>query len=556
AFDYHANKQNEILRLTNVHVTNLENIIKAKDAEICELNKAIDYYRKKESIIWKILSKLKNATKNILKPEKAFTKIVKYIYRTIRHPFKMLKTYLTSAGRNRIVGDFLIGDAYFESGKVNFPLCEYPKVSIIIPCYNQIRYTYKCLYSIMKNTNPEETPYEVILADDNSTDTTKNIKKFVDNIVVSRNEENLGFLKNCNKAASLAKGEYIYFLNNDTEVKENYLSSLTRLLDENHSIGMTGSKLVYADGTLQEAGGIIYNDGTGANYGRNQNPKDFKFNYVKDVDYISGASIMIRKSLWLEIGGFDERFCPAYCEDSDLAFEVRRRGFRVVYQPKSEVIHYEGKSCGTDENDTNSIKSYQVENNKKLKEKWETELLLQSPIKDVYHARERSQDKKIVLFIDHYVPTWDKDAGSKTTFAYIKMFIKRGYQVKFLGDNFALNEPYGEVLQQLGVEVLYGAEIQAGIWDYLKENRRNIEYIYLNRPHIAVKYIDFIRENMKAKVIFYGHDLHYLRLKREFDTTGDDNALFESKYYRALEYSLIYKSDMSYYPSHIEIDEI
>ena len=143
----------------------------------------------------------------------------------------------------------------------------------------------------MVNTDENITPYEVIIADDNSTDQTKNIKKYIHNCVVSRNEENLGFLKNCNKAASIARGEYIYFLNNDTEVKPHYLDSLVKLIESDDSIGMVGSKLIFADGTLQEAGGIIWSDGTGANYGRGDDPKAFMYNYVKDVDYISGAAI-------------------------------------------------------------------------------------------------------------------------------------------------------------------------------------------------------------------------------------------------------------------------
>lgn len=557
--DYQANKQNEIIRLTKVHVFNLEAIIGNLQEQVKALSEQNAKLFKRESLVFKVVRKIKNIIKKSLPPETIRSKICKYIYRTFRHPIKMLKTFFTSRGRNRIIGDFMIGDAYFECGKVSFPKCDNPLVSIIIPCYNQIRYTYKCLYSIMKNTDKDITPYEVIIADDVSTDTTKNISKYVENIIVNRNTENLGFLKNCNAAAKLAKGKYIYFLNNDTEVKENYLSSLVDLIESDKAIGMVGSKLIFSDGTLQEAGGIIWSDGSGANYGRGDDPENFKYNYVREVDYISGAAIMIKKSLWDIIGGFDERFAPAYCEDSDLAFEVRKFGYKVMYQPRSVVIHYEGKSCGTDVNDSSSIKSYQVINTEKLKEKWAEDLTKQYPHTDrpnFYKARERGMNKKVILFIDHYIPTWDKDAGSKTVFSYMMMFKKMGYSIKCLGDNFLINSPYGEQLEALGVEVLCGNDLQATIWEYLGENSRNIDFVFLNRPHIATKYIDFIKQNMTAKIIYYGHDLHYMRLKREYDLTGDDNALSESKYYRNLEYSLIYKSDMSYYPSYKEVEEI
>lgn len=559
AVDYQSSRQNEIIRLTYVHVNNLENIIHNLQDQVRALGAQNEMLFKREGLIYKIIRGLKSFVERLLPPETKRHKIVKYIYRTIRHPKRMLKTFFTVQGRNRIVGDFMIGDAYFECGKVSLPKCDIPKVSIIIPCYNQIRYTYKCLYSIVTNTDVNETPYEVIIADDVSTDTTKNVKDYVDNIIVNRNDKNLGFLKNCNAAAKLARGEYIYFLNNDTEVHKGYLSSLVKLLDENSSIGMVGSKLLFADGKLQEAGGIIWSDGSGANYGRGDDPTDFKYNYVKEVDYISGAAIMIRKNLWNVIGGFDERYTPAYCEDSDLAFEVRKYGYKVVYEPKSVVTHFEGISNGTDTSDTNSIKSYQVANVEKLKEKWKNELSNQYPKTDepdFFRARERDQNKKTILFIDHYVPTWDKDAGSKTVYSYMMMFKKMGYSVKFMGDNFLLNEPYGEILQQAGIEVIYGNDVQAGLWEYLRVNRRNFDFVFLNRPHIATKYIDFIRQNMQTKIIYYGHDLHYMRLQREYDLMGDEKTLNEFKYYRRLEYSLLYKADMSYYPSYKEVEEI
>lgn len=554
-----SRRQNDIIRLDQVHIGNLEAKIADLNNYAVRLTDEIHLFAKREALIYKVARKIKSIVMKILPEESKKRKIAKYIYRTIRHPFKMLKTFLTKSGRNRIIGDFTIGDVYFECGRVKLPKCDNPKVSIVIPCYNQIKYTYKCLYSIMNNTDANEIPYEVILADDVSTDTTKNIKKYVENIVVSRNEENLGFLKNCNKAASLAKGQYIYFLNNDTEVRPNYLKSLVDLIESDFTIGMVGSKLVFANGQLQEAGGIIWSDGTGANYGRGDATWKPEYNYVKEVDYISGAAIMIRKSLWDDIGGFDERYTPAYCEDSDLAFEVRKRGMKVVYNPKSEIIHYEGISNGTDVDDKNSIKAYQVENNKKLKEKWEDVLINHFPKTDnpnFFKARERNFDKKTILIIDHYVPTWDKDAGSKTTFYYIKMFLKKGFVVKFLGDNYVLNSPYGDILQSMGVEVLFGNDYRAEILNYLKNNKKNIDFVYLNRPYIAIKYIDYIRENMNSKIIYYGHDLHYMRMQREFEYEKDYNILEEAKYYKNLEYSLIYKSDMSYYPSKVEVDEI
>ena len=440
-----------------------------------------------------------------------------------------------------------------ERKKIEFPYFEHPKVSIVIPVYNQFEYTWDCLKSIYNNT--KDISYEIIIGDDGSTDRTVHLERYAKGIKIIRNPENLRFLRNCNHAAKEAKGDYILFLNNDTQVTPDWLSSLLELIESDEKIGMVGSKLVYPDGSLQEAGGIIWNDASGWNYGRSDDASKPEYNYVREVDYISGAAIMIRHSLWKEIGGFDELFAPAYCEDSDLAFEVRKKGYKVMYQPKSVVIHFEGISNGTDV--SAGLKKYQVENSQKFREKWKNELVQHyENSKVLFRARERNFDKKIILIVDHYVPTFDKDAGSKTTFQYIKMFLKKGYIVKFIGDNFAQMEPYTTILQQMGVEVLYGAWYAEHIFDWIAENQEHFHVVYLNRPHITEKYIHFFSRRTNIKIIYYGHDLGYLREEREAEITGDLELHEIAKKSRKKEFSILREAQMSYYPSQVEVDAI
>lgn len=440
-----------------------------------------------------------------------------------------------------------------QCDKLVFRKWDAPKVSIVIPVYNQFTYTYNCLKSILENSG--DVSYEIIIADDVSNDLTTRLSEVAENIQIARNKENQRFLRNCNQAAKYAKGEYILFLNNDTQVQENWLQPLVELMERDDSIGMVGSKLIYPDGSLQEAGGIIWGDGHAWNYGNGQNANKPEFNYVKEVDYISGAAIMIRTSLWKEIGGFDELFAPAYCEDSDLAFEVRNRGYKLMYQPASVVVHFEGKSNGTDLNA--GVKSYQVENSKKLAEKWKEEFARQSQTEDdLFHARERSQNKKTILVIDHYVPQFDKDAGSKTTWQYLKMFVKQGYNVKFIGDNFFQDEEYTPALEQYGIEVLYGPWYAENYKQWIIDNQDNIDFVYLNRPHITEKYIDFIKNETNIKCIYYGHDLHFLRIFREYELCKDEALLAESEDWKRREFAIMKQADINYYPSYVEIDEI
>ena len=312
------------------------------------------------------------------------------------------------------IGRQISGKNIWDYPPIHFPKESSPLVSIIIPVHNQFNYTYACLRSIAENTGTIR--YEILVADDCSSDFTTEISKIIPNITVVKNNSQVYFLRNCNNAALKAKGDYLLFLNNDTQVQKNWLSPLVELLEKEPQIGLTGSCLVYPDGKLQEAGGIIWNDGSAWNYGNGKNPAMPEYRYVKEVDYISGASIMIRNSIWKQLGGFDEKFAPSYCEDSDLAFSVRKLGYKVVYQPASIVVHFEGVSNGRDT--STGIKAYQLANQKNLFNKWKN-VLAQEHLKngtDSFLARDRSQIKKRILIFDHRVPCYDRDAWSINAF--------------------------------------------------------------------------------------------------------------------------------------------
>jgi GT2 family glycosyltransferase len=429
-----------------------------------------------------------------------------------------------------------------EYGKLRFDAYDNPIVSIIIPVYNQWDYTYSCLASILQNTG--DIPYEIIIADDMSSDKTVDINDYIENITVIRDGENRGFLLNCNHAAGYAKGKYIFFLNNDTNVQPAWLSTLVQLIESDSNIGMVGSKLIFPDGKQQEAGGIIWNDASGWNFGRLDDPEKAEYNYVKEVDYISGAAILVRHDLWRQLGGFDERYVPAYFEDSDLAFEIRRLGYKVLLQPQSVIVHFEGISHGTDTG--SGVKSYQIKNKEKFLDKWQTVLQRDnySNAEHVFWARDRSGKKKTIVIVDHYVPHYDKDAGGRCTYFYIKLMVSMGLHVIFIGDNFFRHEPYTSELQQLGVEVLYGNEYAKGINQWIKSNGQYIDYVYLNRPHISIKYMDVFKKFTKAKIIYFGHDLHYLREMRNYELTKNPSVLKSAEEWKETEFKLFNQADV------------
>lgn len=205
---------------------------------------------------------------------------------------------------------------------------EKPLVSVIFPVYGKVEYTLRCLASIAAKV--PKAAYEVIVVDDCSPDDSAELLAMVDGIHLVRNEKNQGFIRSCNLGAKAAKGEYLLFLNNDTEVTAGWLDELVRTFDVFPGTGLVGSKLIYPDGRLQEAGCIMWQDGSAWNFGRFQDPSLPVYNYAREVDYCSGASIMVPKALFEELGGFDEDYLPAYCEDADLALKIRDKGYRVI----------------------------------------------------------------------------------------------------------------------------------------------------------------------------------------------------------------------------------
>lgn len=226
----------------------------------------------------------------------------------------------------------------------DFEYFESPKVSIIIPVKNEYLITQFLLNSIQAAT--KDIAYEVIIADDNSTDMTTQIPQLFTNVrVVKNNSENPGFLYNVSNAIKYAKGEFILLLNNDMMVLENYLIPLVEIMEKDNTIGIAGAKNLSIEGKIQECGVKMYPNGCVEFIGYEQ-PEDFadEYNYT-DCDYCSGCSILFRREVWEKTGGFDKNLAPAYYEDSDFAFNLKYNyGLKSVCVPKSKIIHYKGAS--------------------------------------------------------------------------------------------------------------------------------------------------------------------------------------------------------------------
>lgn len=405
------------------------------------------------------------------------------------------------------------------------PLTKNPEVSIIIPAYNKFELTYHCIASIALAYN--KTSYEVILADDCSTDETIEAVSIIKNLKISKNPENLRFLKSCNRASEVVSGEYIIFLNNDTEVRSFWIDELIAQHKKDANVGLTGSKLLNLDGTLQEAGGIVWGNGEPWNVGRNANPQHPDYNYVRQVDYLSGAALCIPTKVWHEVGKFSEELAPAYYEDTDLAFKVRSAGYKTLYVPTSEVVHFEGQSHGTDV--TKGLKQYQVINEKTFRTKWFKTFKNngKASLQNLKLEKDRNIDARI-LVIDYATPMPNNDAGSYAAIQEIKLIISLGFKVTFVPENLAHFGKHTRELQTMGVEVLY-APFYTSLEEVLNLRLAEMDAVYITRFYIAQNYLTRIKQAGK-RIIFNNADLHFLReIRKALNNGRDEEALNKAK---------------------------
>lgn len=435
---------------------------------------------------------------------------------------------------------YAVDNAQAFAGSLDLTLPDQPVVSVIIPVYGQVEFTLRCLASISRHM--PQTPFEIIIVDDASPDRSAEILEAVNNIRLVRQPTNEGFIRACNAGAREARGQYLCFLNNDTQVAKGWLDELVRTFDEFPGTGLAGSKLLYPDGTLQEAGCIVWQDASAWNFGRGEDPSLPVYNYAREVDYCSGASIMTPKTLFESLGGFDEHYLPAYAEDADLALKIRDKGFRVVYQPLSVVHHFEGATAGRDT--SKGVKAHQVANLRKLHERWRGRLVAHQPNGHNVDAAKDRRATKRALVLDLCTPTPDRDSGSIDAYNWMLILREMDFQVTFIPeDNFLYMPPYTQDLQRIGVEVLY-APFTASVKEHLIEHGRRYDLVFLFRVAVVQRNLSDIRRYCPAaRILFNTVDLHYLRLEREALLEKDDQKMQFARDLKKLEYDAIRSVD-------------
>ncbi|HWD85426.1 MAG TPA: glycosyltransferase [Solirubrobacteraceae bacterium] len=458
--------------------------------------------RVEESVTWNAFQRLRRRAFGLMGGEDSRR------VRALQWTLRALGRRRRGAGKRRLA---VVSPGTSRRERPEFPQFDAPQVSIVIPVFRRADLTRRCLTSILEHTS--DVPYEIILVDDASDAGNQSLLAAVQGARLIVNRENLGYLRSVNRGAAEARGRWLVLANNDIEAQPGWLRELVRCGESGNDIAVVTPRYLYPDGSLNEAGGIVWSDGTGANYGRGDHADSWRYGYRRDVDYGSAAALLVRTDFWRERGGYDETFLPMYYEDTDLCFDARERGLRVVYEPDAIVIHHEGATAGTDT--STGHKRHQDENRLKFIAKWNGRLPSEHrppPESSPSPRALRRGTQPHVLIVDHRIPTPDRDSGSLRMQTIIEILIQAGCRVTFLPDNLHAIPPYARRLARQGVAVIHGPVDPV---QELMELGPTVDVALLSRVETASRWLADVRQAApQATIVYDTVDLHWLREAR------------------------------------------
>lgn len=411
-----------------------------------------------------------------------------------------------------------------------------PSVSLVLPSYNHRDYTNNCLQRMVE-TIPTDMDVEIIVVDDCSPEdgVYEEVKLWEgrdSRIRVYQNPQNMGYLMTCKFGASVASKDIVVTLNNDILPEPGWIQALARTFVDFPDAGAVGGMLIFADGRLQEAGAAVFNIGNAWNVGRLEDPEKPEYNFVRKVDYVSGAMLATPRRLWEQIGGYDERFRPIYYEDTDYCFAVRAAGYEVYFQPECRVIHFEGVTSGTDPSKKGTLKHYQALNYEKFIEKWGDMLKYQPPsphdvtldtVLRTTLVGSRPGTRR-VLICAPLMPEFDRESGSRRFAHFVDMFQAMGWSVTLLIQNPYQGQRYVHLLRQRGVAV-FGGEPYFSNPTMLLENGQ-FDLVMAVFWEFGEHLLPFIEKLSPApKLVVDTVDLHFVRNVRGAFVEGKEMGL-------------------------------
>jgi GT2 family glycosyltransferase/glycosyltransferase involved in cell wall biosynthesis len=561
-----------------------------------------------------------------------------------------------------------------------FPYYGRPKVSIIIVTYTQTALELMCFQSILQWVR--DCSYELVISNNGTSEDNKSFLESLRNVTIINHEQNLGFVKGVNEGVKHARGDYLFLLNDDALLTDKSLESLLMAIDpwRETRVGVVGAKVCTLDNRIQDAGGILWRDGAAAEYCKGRNPEIGAANFLREPNYVSGAALMTPRELFNGLGGFDEDYSPGYGEESDYCCRVRNAGYKILYEPRAKVVHYEyGSSNNSSEVDdlvkahikvlynknkelllkgakSNACRAlcrntrqykghvliindhvphfYLGDDSRKLCQfieeldkknffvtlfpmhaglnTWDTayeslprtvEVMLYENIEDLPKflknrkgfydyvitrgfdigdisqntdyldgryiislrndepfdsGRLREIPKPTLLWVDWHIPEYDGNAGDYAVYSYCNVFKSLGFKIRYWSDdpNWEEQDPlYEKTLVNEGWDIWNSS---ASFQGTLQDLGHTIDIVVLARP-LAINYLEAVKKLTKAPIIYYCHDLHYLRETRRLIQSGeikDPRVAMQLEQLKMIEHMIIKDSDLLATVSQFEKQEI
>ena len=408
--------------------------------------------------------------------------------------------------------------------KLVLPTSDEPRVSILILTRHDPAMLEACLRSVAHAAPGRHLPYEVLLVLNGADpDVVEFATRNLDGVRILPGEVNLGFGGGMNRAARHAKGEYLLLLNDDVKVEPDWLDPLVETLDNHPEAAAVGSHSLFTDGRVQEAGSVLFDDGTTAPVGRGLPAGNTTWSFLRKVDYCSASSLLVRRSVFEAIGGFDLRYFPAYYEDTDLALSMRAAGFSILSDGRSRIRHLESMST------TTHFKNFLFRRNVvQLREKWANELPRQlprpagggpdgPPPQALLPAISRARgDLPRVLVVDDMLPIRSLGAGFVLTHNLAAEAGLDHYELSV----YATKHPGADPLAvaRLGYAVLEG-----DLHEILRDPTNRFDAVVVCRPGNFDRFAAEVRRYQpQAAVVYVAEALFAVRLEREAELADAD----------------------------------
>ena len=440
------------------------------------------------------------------------------------------------------ISSIVLDNFLLSNGVLEFPEVAQPIISIVLVLYNRAELTLSCLHSVL---HQNLSSYEVIIVDNNSTDRTSELLAKIKNTNIIYNRENKHFLLAANQGSEIATGKYLLFLNNDARLLGDSLRVALQTISSDANIGAVGGKIILPDGTLQEAGSIIWQDGSCLGYGRGHDPQAPQYMYRREVDYCSGAFLLTPRQLFINLGSFDLLYQPAYYEETDYCVKVHKAGYKIVYDPGIIILHYEFASSQNDR-----AIALQARNQEIFITQHQDWLQSQyyPDVNNILAASSRQNSRGKILFIDDRVPHPYLGSGYTRGHKILQIMVELGYRVTFYPTDLSYQESWQTIYHDLSktIEVFKDYGLQK-LEEFLKVRLHYYDTIFVSRPH-NMNHLNYILQSnnilTNTLIIYDAEAIYCLRDFAYQNLLGNPPAEEEKQEAIAKELELAKNSDL------------